>query len=60
MIPYLARLLDITINNVIILSDRKKTVVVPIYEEGWPIADLKLQTHHFNLSGLQANGTRYW
>jgi hypothetical protein len=34
MIPYLARLLDITINNGIIPSDWKKAIVVPIYKGG--------------------------
>jgi hypothetical protein len=49
MIPYLARLLDVTINNAT-PSDCKKDIVFPIY---------KLQTRQFNLSGLQAIGTRY-
>ena len=31
MIPYLARLLDVTINNGIIPSDWKKAIVVPVY-----------------------------
>jgi hypothetical protein len=34
MIPYLARLLDITINNATIPSDWKKAIVVPIYKGG--------------------------
>jgi hypothetical protein len=34
MIPYLARLLDITINNTTIPSDWKKAIVVPIYKGG--------------------------
>jgi len=32
MIPYLARLLDITANNAAIPSDRKRVIVVPIYK----------------------------
>jgi len=32
MIPYLARLLDITINNGTINRDWKKATVVPIYK----------------------------
>jgi hypothetical protein len=32
MIPYLARLLDITINNATIPSDWKKAIVFPIYK----------------------------
>jgi hypothetical protein len=56
---YLARLLDITINNATIPSDWKKTIVVSIYKGGVPIASLELQTRQFNLSSLQANGTRY-
>jgi hypothetical protein len=31
MIPYLARLLDITVNNTTLPSDWKKAIVVPIY-----------------------------
>jgi len=34
MIPYLARLLDITMNNSAILRDWKKAFVVPIYKGG--------------------------
>jgi hypothetical protein len=34
MIPYLARLLDITMNNNAIPYDWKKATVVPIYKEG--------------------------
>jgi hypothetical protein len=34
MIPYLARLLDITMNNATIRIDWKKAIVVPIYKGG--------------------------
>jgi hypothetical protein len=34
MIPYLARLLDITINNATLQSEWKKALVVPIYKGG--------------------------
>jgi hypothetical protein len=34
MIPYLARLLDVTVNNAAIPSGWKKAVVVPIYKGG--------------------------
>jgi hypothetical protein len=34
MIPYLVRLLDITINNATIPSDWKKAIVVPMYKGG--------------------------
>jgi len=34
MIPYLARLLDITMNNNAIPGDWKKAMVVPIYKGG--------------------------
>ena len=34
MTPYLARLLDITMNNNAILGDWKKATVVSIYKEG--------------------------
>ena len=33
MIPFLARLLDITINTVTITSDWKRAIVVPAYKE---------------------------
>jgi hypothetical protein len=59
MILYLARLLDITINNATIPTDWEKNLVVPIYKGDDRIASLKLQTRQFNLSGQQANGTPY-
>jgi hypothetical protein len=34
MIPYLARLLDVTINNATIPREWKKAIVVPIYKGG--------------------------
>jgi hypothetical protein len=34
MIPYLARLLDVTVNNAAIPSDWKKATIVPIYKGG--------------------------
>jgi hypothetical protein len=34
MIPYLARLIDISINNGTLPADWKKAVVVPIYKGG--------------------------
>ena len=34
MIPYLARLLDVTMNNNAIPGDWKKAIVVPIYKGG--------------------------
>jgi hypothetical protein len=34
MIPYLARLLEITINDATIPSDWKKAIVVPVYKAG--------------------------
>jgi hypothetical protein len=34
MIPYLARLLEITLNNATIPSDWKKAIMVPIYTGG--------------------------
>ena len=34
MIPYLARLLDITMNNNAIPGDWKKAIVIPIYKGG--------------------------
>jgi hypothetical protein len=32
MIPYLAPLMDVTVNNAVIQSDWKKAIVVPIYK----------------------------
>jgi len=34
MTPFLARLLEISLNNAIIQSDLKTAIVVPIYKEG--------------------------
>jgi len=34
MIPYLARLLDIAMNNNAVLGDWKKAIVIPIYKRG--------------------------
>jgi hypothetical protein len=34
MIPYLARLMDITMNNNVIPNDWKKAIVAPIYKRG--------------------------
>jgi hypothetical protein len=34
MIPYLARLLHVAVNNAAIASDWKKAIVVPIYKGG--------------------------
>jgi hypothetical protein len=34
MIPYLARLLDITVNNATIPSDWKRGIVIPVYKGG--------------------------
>ena len=42
MIPYLARLLDVTINNATIPSDWKRAIVVPIYKGGGQIASHEL------------------
>jgi hypothetical protein len=49
---------DITISNATLPSDWKKVIVVTIHKGG-DIAGLELQTRQFDLSGLQANGTRY-
>ena len=58
MIPYLARLLGITINNGTIPRDWKKTIVVPIYKGG-SFGSQKLQAGQFNLSSMETYGTRH-
>jgi hypothetical protein len=55
MIPYLARLLDITINNGTIPRDWKKTTMVPICKGGRSFGGKKLQASQFNFSGVSAN-----
>ena len=59
MIPYLTRLLDITINNNAIPGDWIKGIVVPTYKGGRSIVSWELQTSRLNLGGLQKNGARY-
>ena len=59
MVMYLARLLDIPINNATITRDWKKAIVVPIHEEGDPSVVKNYRPVTFNLSGMQTNGTRY-
>jgi hypothetical protein len=54
MIPYLARFLDITINNGTIPRDWKKAMVVPIYKGGGgSFGCQKLQAGQFNLSSME-------
>jgi hypothetical protein len=53
MITHLARLLDITINNVTIPSNWKRAIVAPICKGAIAVWS------QFNLSGRQANGTQY-
>jgi hypothetical protein len=55
MIPYLALIFDITVNNVTIPSNWKKAIVVPIYKGG----DRSLVSNCTPVNGLQANGTGY-
>ena len=54
MIPYLARLLDITMNNGTLPCDWKRATVISIHKGG----DRLLVTN-YRLGNLQANGTRY-
>jgi hypothetical protein len=43
MIPYLARLFDVTVNNVAIRSDWKKAIAVPINKAGdrWQVSNYR-------------------
>jgi hypothetical protein len=59
MIPYLARLLDIKINNSTIQSDWEKATGVSYLQSARSRAGIKSQTRQSNLSGQQVNGTRY-
>jgi hypothetical protein len=59
MIPYLERLLEITIKIVTIPSDWKKNHSGSCLHSGRSFGSHKLQTGQFNLSGMQANGTRH-
>jgi len=60
MIPYLTRLLDITMNNNASPGDWKKDIVVPIYKEGdRALVGNYTQTCQPNLGGLQTNGAGY-
>jgi hypothetical protein len=55
MIPYLSRPLDTTVNMVIIPSDWKKAIEVPIYKGGGH----SLVSNCKPVNGQQANGTCY-
>jgi len=44
MIPYLARFLDITMNNGTLPSDCKRAIVVPVHNWGWAIIIYELKT----------------
>ena len=59
MIPYIARLLDITMNNNAIPGDWKKSYSGSHLQGGRSIGIWKLQTGQLNLGDLQANGARY-
>jgi len=59
MIPYLARLLDITMNNNAIPGDWKKAVVVPIYKGGYRSEVGNYSPVSLTSVVLQANGARY-
>jgi hypothetical protein len=58
MIPYLARLLDVTINNATLPSDWKKAVVVPVYKGGDRSLVSNYRPVSLTCNGPQANGTR--
>ena len=58
MIPYLARLLDITTNNNTIPYDWKKVIVFPI-RRGRSIGSWKIYTGQLKFGDLQANGPSY-
>jgi len=59
MIPYLARLLDISMNNNAILGDCKKSYSDFHLQRRRSISSWKLQTSQLNLGGLQATGASY-
>jgi hypothetical protein len=60
MIPYLARLLEVTVNNVTIPNDRKRATLVPIYTGGGGLIGFhKLQTTQLYLCGMEARGTHH-
>jgi len=59
MIQYLARLLDITINNGTIPRDWKKSHSCSYSQRRRSFRSQKLQAGHLNLSGMQTNGTRH-
>ena len=60
MIHFLARLLEISLNNASIPTKWEKTIVVPIYKGGVRSAFANYRPISLtNLFGLQANGTRY-
>ena len=59
MIPFLARLLEVSLNSTTIASDGKKAILVPIYKGGRSIGSHKIQTHKLTPCGLQSNGTHY-
>jgi len=59
MIPYLARLLDITINNGTIPRDWKKSHSSSYSQRRRSFGSQKLQAGQFNLSSIQTNGTRH-
>ena len=44
MIPYLARLLDVTMNNGTLPGDWKKATVIPIHKGGRSVINHELQT----------------
>jgi hypothetical protein len=59
MIPYLARWLDITMNNNAIPCDWKKYLVVPIYKGGDRSVVRKYRQVSLTSVFLKANGTGY-
>ena len=59
MTPFLARLLEILLNNATIQSDWEKSHIVSYLQRRRLNVSHKLQTHKLNLCGLQATGTSY-
>jgi hypothetical protein len=57
--PYLARLLEISVNNATISSDWKTTMVIPIYKGDDRSAVTNYRPISKNLCGLDITGTRY-
>jgi hypothetical protein len=59
MIPYLAQLLDVTINKGTLPCDWKRSTMIPIHKGGRSTVMNYRPVSLLNLYSLQTNGTRY-